>query len=218
MYRILICACCHQILRGLADSYQCLFIIQHYNISLARFSSGQGPLGNMAWLRSIPAFWDDKFHLAQDQHPPQHRPVPVQVWAVLSTSSTFSKTKQARPGLEATGEITATLAVVMDLVCCCAYWAACNYFCMAPVRAWLTCSTRALWNLIFDKKLRSSADLGFGPCVDRRRKKQYMIQLCLDPPQIDWKFGQMKAKIQEKWPLFWWQICFNHNFLPMAYF
>ena len=35
---------CHQILRGLADSYQCLFIIQHYNIPLARFSSSQGLL------------------------------------------------------------------------------------------------------------------------------------------------------------------------------
>ena len=39
---------CMHILRGLACSYQCLFIFQHYNIPLTRFSSGQGLLGDMA--------------------------------------------------------------------------------------------------------------------------------------------------------------------------
>ena len=55
----------------------------------------------------------------------------------------------------------------------------------------------------FHKKFRSVGHLGFEPFVNkRRRKKHFTIRLCLDPQQIDWKVGQIEAKIQEKWPLF----------------
>ena len=53
---ISICACFYQIMRGLADSYQCLLYTQHHNI-----------LAEMTTSSSLP----------QDQFPQQHYQVPV---------------------------------------------------------------------------------------------------------------------------------------------
>ena len=57
-YKILICACYQQILRGLSDSYHCLFSSQHHNI--------------IAEMTTIS-------HLPLEQNPQQHYQVPVQV-------------------------------------------------------------------------------------------------------------------------------------------
>ena len=68
-YKILICACCQQILRGLSDSYHCLFSSQHHNI-----------IAEMTTTSPLP----------QDQIPQQHIIVLMQLvremqfWFILS--------------------------------------------------------------------------------------------------------------------------------------
>ena len=44
------------------------------------------------------------------------------------------------------------------------------------------------------------------------------IQADLWVIQFSSKLSQKETKIQQKWPLFWWHICFGQNCLPFLYF